>query len=615
MSGYTSVWGYLSNGCGKKQTISGEFDPVGDTQDKQVFHNNSGDISGDGGMLYHYDKSGSLLLGSSHSIGSSAVSSYAFGTGNSINGEYQCAIGGNHSMHSNAAYGVCVGQSNTIDDEVNSIVIGTGSRSDAKEGIVIGHAYADIHDSQIVISATKSTETRPYVADGGENITLIGRNGGDYNRAVKIEAGEPTQSCEVKDHNGTLSWSYTPTDSGEWDTTPSNVGEALDEIATLVPFGIPDGRIVFAGADNALSHTGRFNFYKGNAASLECGFNLSFNGGDSSVIFGANGSINADYSFNTGYQNSISSDASFAMGANNSIDGNDSCATLGANNNITGGSTNNSIAIGAGNICSEKNTIAIGKDSTSSAENAIAIGYNTSTTTDESIGIGQVNITTHDGQIALSAVLETNTRPEISAGEETLTLHARNGANYDDAVIVSAGEHDSRRQASVKNHNGTLTWSYSPSTSGDWSSVPADVGSALDTLASDVDSISSTPTLSSGEYIPSVPWSHSPAPFDYLVGFYQRVGDIVNVNLAIRSGMISSHGAWGGFTTNTPIQPSSNFSDESRVVGTGTIITSVYTEPLTITADDSSKDISIGWSHSGSPGSLDLYASFSYTLN
>jgi hypothetical protein len=41
--------------------------------------------------------------------------------------------------------------------------------------------------------------------------------------------------CRTREHNGTLSWSYSPTTPSDWTPVPDNVGSALDALGAVVP--------------------------------------------------------------------------------------------------------------------------------------------------------------------------------------------------------------------------------------------------------------------------------------------------------------------------------------------------------------------------------------------
>lgn len=305
--------------------------------------------------------------------------------------------------------------------------------------------------------------------------------------------------------------SYTPDDNGDWNNVPTDVKEALDELASVLPIDEGTNRVLFLGPGGSITASSEFAYFKDNDGSLRVGRNLSFNGGDSSILMGRNSSLNANYAFNVGYNNSMSCNAGFAMGAGNSNGGNDSCGVMGGNNTISG-SINRCVAIGGGNSLSGgDDVIVVGKNSSVDATDSMALGRNTSVNTDESIGMGQVNITTNNCQVVIGAILNTNTSPNIQNGEETITLFSRNGGGYDDGITITSGDASSRQSCTTKDHNSTLSWSYTPTTNADWSSVPDNVGEALDTLASD---ISGSTDASNVDYTPSFPanWTDATNP-------------------------------------------------------------------------------------------------------
>jgi hypothetical protein len=82
----------------------------------------------------------------------------------------------------------------------------------------------------ITLSANDYADTAPTLSQTAETIVCYARNSDAYDGAFRIVAGDDLalQECAVCDHNGTLSWTYTPTTPGDWLVAPTCVGEALD---------------------------------------------------------------------------------------------------------------------------------------------------------------------------------------------------------------------------------------------------------------------------------------------------------------------------------------------------------------------------------------------------
>jgi hypothetical protein len=116
-----------------------------------------------------------------------------------------------------------------------STAIGFNADSTAQGAVTIGHQADNASLYCITLAANDVAETtKPTLSQTAESIVCYARNLDAYDGAFRIVAGDDLalQECSVADHNSTLTWTYTPTTTGDWaGADPTNIGQALDRLA------------------------------------------------------------------------------------------------------------------------------------------------------------------------------------------------------------------------------------------------------------------------------------------------------------------------------------------------------------------------------------------------
>jgi hypothetical protein len=114
------------------------------------------------------------------------------------------------------------------------MAIGTVVTTSGVHAYTIGNQVTNAANHSITLSANDDADTAPTLTQTAESIVCYARNLDAYDDGFRIVCGDDLalQECSVKDHNSTLSWSYTPTTTGDWaGADPTSVGEALDRLA------------------------------------------------------------------------------------------------------------------------------------------------------------------------------------------------------------------------------------------------------------------------------------------------------------------------------------------------------------------------------------------------
>ena len=545
---YNSIWGYLTGEGGNIDPYTGGYSITGSSANTEVLYNDNGNIAGDSD--HTWDKTGGVLkVGPSHttaagtnglavgdsctvsankavaigdSTTASASNTFASGNGTTASAGNAVSIGldtiasgtqslaagnsstasgsnsaafGNGSLASGAqsiAGGISATASGTTSlafgnsataGTSNSIALGQGSTADANDAVAIGRdAYADNQQAvaigynsfcsadraivigngrvesnsndTVVISANSSTSDIFSTGSSAEHIFLWARNGAAYDSGITLFTGEQSakKATTVKEHGSVLTWDYTPTTSSSWtgrsydSTNPASVGSALDLIAAEVS--------TLEGTNNDPSGTNSVCFGSGNVADTT---------------------------------NAIAIGNLCTAGGINSLAGGGGSAT-----GTVSSSGQNALAWGTNCIANGPTSIALGNTAiiSSGGDNGVAIGYLSRVDCDNAICIGQGTL----GGSSVSSVLisASNNSSDIihpTSSPEKVIIFGRNGGDYDDGIILATGENSSKKYGYVKEHNTGLTWSYDPTTSGDWTglpsapSAPVNIGTALDLLA------------------------------------------------------------------------------------------------------------------------------------
>ena len=591
---YNSIWGYLTGEGGNIDPYTGGYSITGSSANTEVLYNDNGNIAGDSD--HTWDKTGGVLkVGPSHttaagtnglavgdsctvsankavaigdSTTASASNTFASGNGTTASAGNAVSIGldtiasgtqslaagnsstasgsnsaafGNGSLASGAqsiaggisatasgttslAFGnsatagtsnsIALGQGSTADandavaigrdayaDNQQAVAIGYNSFSSADRAIVIGNARAVSNsDNTVVIAASSSTADQFTTSTSSEKVFLWARNGTSYNNGIGLYVGENTtkKGTLTVEHGSKLAWDYTPITSSSWtgrsyDTTnPASVGSALDLIAAEVN--------TLEGTNNDPSGADAVCFGNGNTAS---GVN-SFAGGESCVA-------SADNCISMGTSSTASGSQAMALGTSSTAGGANSIAMAGGTTVATG-----SLAIGSGSSVSSQYATVIGN--------------------------GTISGTAATSGMLLSAC--TNVSNKVALGDsakERIYLHAANNGSYDNSVVIYAGFNATKKETSIKEHGSSLTWSYTPTTSGDWTglpsapSAPVNIGTALDLLAANIgtalDYEATTVNPVSFGFGPTASQWNTYGRVDNQTLHLTRIGNLVNITI------------------------------------------------------------------------------------
>lgn len=277
------------------------------------------------------------------------------------------------------------------------------------------------------------------------------------------------------------------------------------------------------------------------------------------LIGGRDNNITGTNCIVSGFQNTVSGGGSITQGDGNQNSGENSiCIGLGNVNTSTNG-----ICLGQQNSCTGFQAVCIGRQAaTQNGNYGIAIGRESLTSASECIAIGKINSGSPLGSnISLGACSSANPRITTS-GSEKIYLYGRNSGNYDDAVEIIAGPNTALKTTTIKEHGSTLTWSYTPTTPGDWITPPTTIGGALDTLALGGASIGLAANLTF-----TGPWAaNQTGAFEA-----RRSGSIVTFRLLNFSAPANSTSASLVSTTGVPtsIRPATTFEKLIRITNNG----------------------------------------------
>jgi len=232
---------------------------VGTALDTEILYNNAGAVDGNADLTFD----GEVLSIGTAATTAGATQGLSIGTGNTLSAERGFVSGQNNTVSGRDAFasgegntasasrawvggqnsvasGVesfCWGDSSTAGPGAHTYVLGDQATATAAGAVVIGHRMQSAGTESVTISANDSNDVAPSLSQDPETIHLYARNLDAYDGAVTIWAGDDLalQSCQVLDHNSTLSWSYTPSVTGNWTgADPTSVGEALDRIAAAL---------------------------------------------------------------------------------------------------------------------------------------------------------------------------------------------------------------------------------------------------------------------------------------------------------------------------------------------------------------------------------------------
>lgn len=464
-------------------------------------------LSGDGGLVIGDNNtvSADYAFAGGQSSVANKNHAFAFGDGVSATGPGSVALTQNSTASGDYSMAVGRDAAATIFDSVaigrdaragatSSIAIGRDARvNDGRESIAIGKINANSDEAQTCIAAVATNQSRSNIDNGAESLTLLARHGDVADDAIILSARDAAnlQSCSVKDHNGTLTWSYSPTTPADWSTAPADIGTALDDIGSKLFTSISEDEVPYGNSSGKLVSTNEFKYFEGRGGSLKCGSTNAISG-DSSFITGIGNDCPADGAIVCGSSNTLNGTAGHSLvgGENNFVKRLDSLCS-GANHDQKGF---RSCCIGADHIIGDGGTlgVCIGEGNEIEDENnSIIIGKNSRNDCQEGIILGHAFTDIHDSLIAISAVHSSNSRPYVNDGPERIVLIARRNGGYDSAVKIEAGESPTKVMR-TKEHNSEICWSYTPDDNSNWTSVPDNVGTALDELAANTGASSST---------------------------------------------------------------------------------------------------------------------------
>ena len=238
---------------------------VGTALDTEIIYNNGGVVDGNADLTFDGEvlsigtpattvgATQGLSIGTGNTL--SAERGFASGMNNTVSGRDAFASGDNNTASNSRAWvggqnseasGVesfCWGDGSTAGPGAHTYVLGDQAEATASGGVVIGHGVDNSAIECITISANDSADAKPSLSQTNESIVCYARNLDAYDDAFRIVAGDDLalQECSVKDHNSTLTWSYTPTTAGDWSVVPADVGSALDTLATATSTVVTSG--------------------------------------------------------------------------------------------------------------------------------------------------------------------------------------------------------------------------------------------------------------------------------------------------------------------------------------------------------------------------------------
>ncbi len=344
---------------------------------------------------------------------------------------------------------------------VDSTISGTVSASDGQ--IITYQGGVLTGDTSLTYDLTNN------VLKTADNHTTLGATigsilGGNFNTISAIGS-----TC-ISGSNATSSNNYTvtvgglnPTASGLRSITlcgenPSSTGQ--DSIAC--------GKLTFASGPRSIC-SGDQNIASGANAIAGGGFNFATN--SNTFVMGRDNTASGLHSCALGYQNTATNTACFATGNNSDATGLYS-AVIASNGSTASGSV--SFAQGSSSQSSATNSVGMIRGNVS-GDHSAAIGYLAETSGVGSVVLGHV-INNDGGSITLGASRYTSTIANVSTTSSgKFHAVAENLGSYDDGHILHAGGAASLRTCSTKSDtaSNTLTWSYTPGTAGNWTSVGA----------------------------------------------------------------------------------------------------------------------------------------------
>lgn len=333
--------------------------------------------------------------------------------------------------------------------------------------------------------------------------------------------------------------------------------------------------VISAGANSIIVGYRNQQIGTGDGHNLMVGLeNVSGDLSGRGIIGGRNNNVTGSNCIASGFNNTISGGANITQGRDSTNSGLNSICVGDGNQN----SGQNAICVGLDNFCTSDNGICLGQQNSCTGFQSICIGRQAATrngnyglaigrqalaSSSECIAIGKINSSSSLGSnISIGACSSTNPRITTS-GSERVFLYGRNSGNYDDAVQIIAGPDTTLKTATIKDHGNTLTWSYTPTTPGNWISAPASIGDALDSLATGGASIGLAANITF-----TGPWAaNQTGAFEA-----RRSGSIVTFRLLTFSAPANSTAASLVSTTGVPtsIRPATTFEKLIRITNNGT---------------------------------------------
>lgn len=271
------------------------------------------------------------------------------------------------------------------------------------------------------------------------------------------------------------------------------------EIAAAVTGSSSDTQVIYNSSGTL---TGDAGFtYAETANVVQVGTGHTITSATNGIVSGTTNTIGAANAGAHGTGTVASGAQSFAIGDGTDATGDNSLAT--GEDSLASG--DRSFAGGSASTASGADSFAFGSGADATAANTVALGTNATAAASGAIVLGEGTLTGSSANSVLIAA--SNDAADIfssSASPQRIFLFARNGASYDDAIVLFAGDNASRRTCSVRSFNNQLVWTYPPSTGTDWSTfhygttVPSNYGVALDRLADELNTLEGTGNTASG---------------------------------------------------------------------------------------------------------------------
>lgn len=449
------------------------------------------------------------------------------GNGSALFGQ-QCSINGNYSF--------CGGFSSAA-RATNTFAWGSSNTCDGENSVTIGGFNNSVSSGATMNLVTGSSD----VCSGDRNIISGTSNNvsGNYNAVSGLE----------NDVNGDY-----------------NVVGGIQNIVDGGRSGIFGRENESECANSIITGYRNVETTGGDGHNMICGLENDLGASAGRAIVGGRGNtVNSTNLICTGFNNTTTGGGSITVGENNNNSGVNSICT-GDSNSCT---SENGVCLGQQNSCTGFQSITIGRQaSTANGNYGLALGRQAATTASECIAIGKISAGSSLGaNVAIGACSSSNTRFSTS-GTERVHIYARNEGNYDDGIQVISGDAASTKLLTSKEHGSVLTWSYTPTTSGDWITAPDNIGDALDALAAGGASVGTAANLTF-----TGPWASNQT------GSYEarRSGAMVSLRLLTFSApanstsavLTSTTGIAAGFRPSTLIEKLIRITDNGNpAVGT-----------------------------------------------